>query len=279
MPGLESAPPTAAEGRPPASFSAGLTPRDAGEPRPDRLSRLSHAMRTPLNAILGFGQLLEIDQLGGAQRESVEHIISAGRHLLRLVNESLDGGQPETGPLSEEAWHPLADPGALAVVPAAAAGEAGSHPVITPEAASPGLLPAPKAPGAQTILHIEDNEPNRRLMELLLVQRPGLRLLAADRGAEGLELARTHQPDLILLDMHLPDMPGERVLQALRAEAQTSATPVIVISADATTARQQNLRGLGANDYLTKPFNVKQFLRMLDVYLHQAGPTAATARP
>ena len=61
----------------------------------------------------------------------------------------------------------------------------------------------------QTILYIEDNEPNRRLMEMLLAPRHGLRLITAALGQEGLDMARSHHPDLILLDMHLPDTSGE----------------------------------------------------------------------
>ncbi len=131
-----------------------------------------------------------------------------------------------------------------------------------------GSPPAELVPTAKrVVLHIEDNESNRRLIEMLLTQRPSLRLVSASHGAEGLELAREHHPALILLDMHLPDTTGEEVLSHLRAEDSTRDTPVIVVSADATAARNHKIRAAGANDYLTKPFNVVQFLKILDDYL------------
>ena len=93
--------------------------------------------------------------------------------------------------------------------------------------------------------------------------------MSAARGGEGLALAREHHPDLILLDMHLPDTTGEDVLSHLRADESTRETPVVVVSADATAARSHKLRAAGASDYLTKPFNVVQFLKILDDHLFQ----------
>ena len=122
-------------------------------------------------------------------------------------------------------------------------------------------------PPPRTVLHIEDNEPNRLLVEMLVRQRPALRLLTASRGQEGLHLARTHRPDLILLDMHLPDTTGENVLQLLRGEEGTRDTPVVMVSADAAAMRRNQADATGANNYLTKPFNVGQFLKLLDQYL------------
>ena len=76
-----------------------------------------------------------------------------------------------------------------------------------------------------------------QLIETLLMRRlPGAQLLTAMQGRLGLELAKRHRPDLILLDLHLPDMHGEDVLRALRADPETKA-PVIAISADAVLAR------------------------------------------
>ncbi len=120
---------------------------------------------------------------------------------------------------------------------------------------------------SRTMLHIEDNEPNRRLVEMLILQRPAVRLLTAGRGQEGLTLARLHRPDLILLDMHLPDMAGEAVLQEVRADETLRGTAVVMVSADAAAMRRSQEEGTGADDYLTKPFNVSQFLKMLDQYL------------
>ena len=386
------------------------------------LSRMSHELRTPLNAILGFSQLLEIERLSGGQRESVEQITRAGRHLLELVNEVLDISRIDSGhmaltpePLAVDEMlrealdliRPLADARRLELIagpgchaeghyvladrqrlrqvlinllsnavkynhPAgtitldgaptpdgrlfrlsvrdtglgigadkfsrlftpferlgaentdvegsgmglalskrlvesqrgllgveSVPGEGSTFWVDLPVAAPPApgtglelldallggnepfgsseppavaaLAPAPPPP-ARTILHIEDNEPNRRLVEMLVAQRPALRLLTASRGRDGLSLARTHHPDLILLDLHLPDTTGESVLHDLRADAATRDTPVVMVSADAAAVRrrQQHVEGADcADSYLTKPFNVTQFLALLDTYFER----------
>ena len=379
------------------------------------LSRMSHELRTPLNAILGFSQLLEIERLDPKQRESVEQITRAGRHLLELVNEVLDISRIDSGNISltpepldvddlaREALdliRPLAVARGIVLTLDAGAAEGGRHVLVdrqrirqvllnllsnavkynreggsvtleagpspdgkrvrlrvvdtghgiaeehlpllfTPferlgaektnvEGSGIGLalakrlvesqggelgvaselgvgttfwvdLPVaaaplgemdrmrleelfgdeffppgkkdhhpekePPPPPPRTVLHIEDNEPNRLLVEMLIRQRPALRLLTASRGQEGLALARTHRPDLILLDMHLPDTTGECVLQLLRGDESTRLTPVVMVSADAAAMRRNQEDATGANSYLTKPFNVGQFLRLLDQYL------------
>ncbi len=133
---------------------------------------------------------------------------------------------------------------------------------------TPLLSPAPpKEVRQRLVLHIEDNDPNQRLIEMLLSQRPSLRLLTASRGGEGLELAQKYHPDLILLDVHLPDTSGEDVLQDLRADEGTRDVPVVIVSADAASIKHHQLHAIGANNYLLKPFNVRQFLEILDEYL------------
>ena len=388
----------------------------------DFLSRMSHELRTPLNAILGFSQLLEIERLSTGQRESVEQITRAGRHLLELVNEVLDISRIDSGnmtlvpePLAVEellreavdlirpladmrrieiqtdlavlegGHHVLADrqrlrqvllnllsnavkynreagrvtlrggpspsgkhlrlsvtdtglgiapenlprlftpferlgaentniegsgmglalskklvetqSGALGVdstvgvgstfwldLPVAAA-PTGETPLFFEElldspffgagegeAASAGFATpaAPKPPAPpRTVLHIEDNEGNQRLVEMLLTKRPTLKLLTASRGEKGLALAREFHPDLILLDIHLPDTSGVNVLHTLRSDEGTRDTPIVVVSADAAAVRQHQLDDIGANNYLLKPFNVKQFLKILDEYLQR----------
>ena len=388
----------------------------------DFLSRMSHELRTPLNAILGFSQLLEIERLSGGQRESVEQISLAGRHLLELVNEVLDISRIDSGnialtpePLAVDELlrealdliRPLADARHIDLIAGPGCQAAGHHVladrqrlrqvllnllsnavkynrpagrvfldgapapdgrhfrlsvrdtgvgigaeqlprlftpferlgaektdvegsgmglalskglvesqrgeigvestpgqgstfwVDLPVAAAPdadalleifdALLqsggpdeafdsflattvttPPPLPPPEHTILHIEDNEPNRRLVEMLVAQRPCLRLLTASRGADGLNLAREHHPDLILLDLHLPDTSGESVLHDLRADAATRDTRVVMVSADAAAMRRnQQLKTDGVEDYLTKPFNVSQFLKLLDDYFER----------
>jgi PAS domain S-box-containing protein len=124
------------------------------------------------------------------------------------------------------------------------------------------------------VLYIEDTVTNVRLVEEILRRRPSVRLDAAMLGELGLELARERSPDLILLDLHLPDLGGEQVLERLRADPKTRDIPVIVLSADATGRQREPLLAAGALDYLTKPIAVNALLRAVDRVLAPA-PMAA----
>ena len=127
-------------------------------------------------------------------------------------------------------------------------------------------LTAPIASGGATatVLYVEDNPSNLRLVERILTQRPGIRLLSTPQGKVGIDLARKHKPDLVLLDLHLPDIRGHEVLENLRGYEPTAQIPVVVISADATPRQMQRLKEGGAQAYLTKPIAVGRFLQVLD---------------
>jgi len=118
-----------------------------------------------------------------------------------------------------------------------------------------------------TLLYVEDNVSNVRLMTRLLVRRPGVTLVHAPDGKAGLALARKHDPDVILLDLHLPDMSGEEVLQALWGDPELRAIPVVMLTADATPAQMRRALASGAAAYLTKPFNLRDVLDTLDQML------------
>ena len=131
----------------------------------------------------------------------------------------------------------------------------------------------------RTILYVEDMVENVRLVEQILRQRPSITVLPAMLAEVALDLARQHRPDLILLDLRLPDMPGEEVLRRLRADARTLDIPVIILSADATRERIAQLRAEGVMDYLTKPIDVRGLLRAVDAALGEERPgTGAPAR-
>ena len=121
----------------------------------------------------------------------------------------------------------------------------------------------------RVVLYVEDNLSNITLIEHIIVHRPHVKLVAAMQGRLGLDLAREHRPDLILLDLHLPDISGEDVLQGLRQQAELRKTPVIVISADATRGRIERLLSMGVLDYLPKPLDIKRFLQLLDSCLSE----------
>ena len=89
-----------------------------------------------------------------------------------------------------------------------------------------------------------------------------------------MELAREHRPELILLDLHLPDLAGEQVLRRLRSDARTADLPIVVVSADATPSSVERLRVIGANAYLTKPLDVDEFLRVVDRFVPPRGASS-----
>ena len=374
------------------------------------LSRMSHELRTPLNAILGFGQLLELSPLDADDREGVQHVLKAGRHLLALIDDVLDLSRIEAGTLtiSVEPVHaghlaedslalirPLADHRSITLhfdagacdryvqtdrqrcrqvllnllsnavkynsnggevhmrceggpdgsvrlavrdtgpgIDAArqqrlfepfdrlgaettgvegtglglaltkqlverlggsigvqsAPGQGTIFWVDLPAAEcptddagdSPQPAPAPATDArARTLLLVEDNLANLRVVEAMLRQRPGVSVLPAMQGTLATELAVQHQPDAIVLDLHLPDVPGRQVLQRLRADPRTRNIPVIIASADATSGRIRQLQEEGAFAFVTKPLELVTFLQVVDAAMahRDADPGEPPARP
>ena len=130
---------------------------------------------------------------------------------------------------------------------------------------TPACLSETTSTGRPTVLCIEDNLSNYALIEQVLEEkRPAIRLLAAMQGRLGLDMAREYQPDLILLDLQLPDIPGDELLQLLQSDASTLDIPVIMVTADATKGQARRLLALGAKAYLTKPLDVYGFLKTID---------------
>jgi PAS domain S-box-containing protein len=127
----------------------------------------------------------------------------------------------------------------------------------------------------QLVLYIEDNPSNMALMKRIAESRSEVQLIGASSGRTGLDLARTRQPDLILLDLHLPDMSGQEVLLHLRAEPETRTIPVVVVSADATPEQIQRALGSGAISYVTKPLDIASMLLLLDEVLRESSDAKA----
>jgi signal transduction histidine kinase/ActR/RegA family two-component response regulator len=147
-----------------------------------------------------------------------------------------------------------------------------SLPAADPEEADrpvPARGDAPRVPaaGTRTILYVEDNASNIALVERLLSRRPGFDLLVATTGHAALTLIATVHPDVVLLDLDLPDMRGEEVLDRLRSDQATADIPVIVVSADATGWRQEELARAGAAAYVVKPIQLASFMATLDTVL------------
>jgi PAS domain S-box-containing protein len=367
----------------------------ANHAKSEFLSRTSHELRTPLNAILGFGQLLETGELEEDDRDSLGHIMKAGRHLLSLINEVLDIAGIESGRRSlsvepvrigdvasdaiemirglalarnidirkelglQEDSFVQADrqrlqqvllnllsnavkynrnggavtltckeqaPGLVRV------GVRDTGPGIPPEglaklfvpferlgAAEAGIegtglglasckifleamdsvigvdsmvgegsvfwfdLQTAAAPSGELererisdsagramdgdqegiVLYIEDNLTNLILVEQVLAPYRKLQFLSATRGEDGVRLANEAKPNLILLDLHLPDFWGDEVLRRLKADPNTCDIPVLMLSADATQHQIDRLMAAGAHSYMTKPIDCRRLIEMV----------------
>jgi len=372
--------------------------RAANEAKSEFLSRVSHELRSPLNAVLGFGELLSLGEITAEQREWVSMMLKAARHLLLLLDDVLDISRIEARKLSlsmeavpvgslladsVELVRPLSmsrgvrlDPapglesnlyvqadhqrlrqvllnllsnaikynhpaGNVAItadgrpgdrlrisvidtgrgiaegdidrlftpferLDAAKAGFEGTGlglalsrqlieamggttgvtsrhgegsvfwielPTTEPVAVSQLAIERDAIVGSRpyttpkTVLYVEDMVENLLLVEQILKQRPSTTVIPAMLAEVALDLARQHRPDLILLDLHLPDMPGEKVLSRLRADPATSGIPVVILSADATQHQISRLLANGAAAYLTKPISVRTLLETADSVL------------
>ncbi|NKD77592.1 response regulator [Haematospirillum sp. H1815] len=361
------------------------------------LASMSHELRTPLNAILGFAQLLRAasaNALTSAQKKYVQHILDAGDHLLRLINEILDLARIEAGKVdlsvenvdvrllvteSTALLEPLAakrqitihaegstDPvfvmadrsrlkqviinlGSNAIKynreaghvyfkisPAPEAGHvrvtvqdtgigiapemlkkvfepfnrlgaeatniegtgigltvtsqilahmngkigvestqgvgssfwfdlpAGDNTVKAKQEEIVEELPAGSGEKPLKVLYVEDNPANRDLMRDVMDLRENVTLVMAEDGATGISMALSEKPDLILLDIHLPDMTGIEIAQRLRGGVLDRPVPIIAVSAGAMKKDIERARDAGIDDYICKPFNISQMLTLLD---------------
>jgi len=126
-----------------------------------------------------------------------------------------------------------------------------------------------------TALYIEDNPANLKLVAQIFGQRKHIHLLTAHAPELGIELARTHRPELILLDINMPGMDGYQLMEIFKAEASLKNIPVIAITANAMPRDIERGKAAGFNDYLTKPLDVKKFLNTIDQYLSDKGKSEA----
>ena len=117
------------------------------------------------------------------------------------------------------------------------------------------------------VLYIEDNSSNVDLVsQILLTMRPNVKLITSVYGKETLALANEHKPNLILLDLNLPDIHGSEVVELLKNDEKIKEIPVVVVSADAMPSQVSSLLAAGVKQYLTKPFDISLFLQVLDKY-------------
>jgi two-component system, cell cycle response regulator DivK len=121
----------------------------------------------------------------------------------------------------------------------------------------------------KTVLVIEDNELNLKLLNDLL-EYQGYTVITTRLGEPALGLARQYKPDLILMDIQLPDISGMEATQRLKSDQQTHAVPIIAITAFAMSGDQARMLASGCDAYLSKPFNVAEFLRLVEQWTTRA---------
>ena len=126
----------------------------------------------------------------------------------------------------------------------------------------------------RTVLYVEDNPANMKLVEQLIARRSDIRLLTAVNGTLGVEAARTSQPTVILMDINLPGMSGVDAFRLLRGDPTTAHIPVVALSANAMPRDIQSSLDAGFFRYLTKPIKVKEFMDTLSAALALAEETS-----
>ena len=126
------------------------------------------------------------------------------------------------------------------------------------------LIAEPAVYHRRVVHYVEDNETNVEVMRGILAQRPQVEMQVSITGLDGLAAIRSRRPDLILLDMHLPDISGMDLLRHLQADEHTSDIPIIVVSADALAQQIAEAFEAGCTHYLTKPVSVSELLAVLD---------------
>lgn len=129
------------------------------------------------------------------------------------------------------------------------------------------------SPTVRTILYVEDHEPNVFLVEAIFSSRADIRVITAATGSAGLRFAEEHRPDVVLLDLHLPDMRGEQFLQQMREISHLAKTPVIVLTADVACDPSGKLSVLGIAEFISKPFDISHLERTVDKWLGNGSNT------
>lgn len=122
-------------------------------------------------------------------------------------------------------------------------------------------------PSLRTVLNIEDNPANATLIEELFDRRKDLNLIAAVTGVRGIEMAKQWHPEVILLDINLPDLDGMAVLKILLSSAETAHIPVIALSSNAFPKQIEKGLHAGFFAYLTKPFKIVDLMDCVDLAL------------
>jgi PAS domain S-box-containing protein len=206
-----------------------------------------------------LAQLFEpFNRLG--QETSAEEGTGIGLVVTKRLVELMGGAIGVTSVVGEGSvfWIELV----LAAAPLSAAGNV--------DQATPVQTHVANGAAPRTLLYVEDNPANLQLVVQIIARRPDMRLLSARNGMQGIELARSARPDVILMDINLPGMSGIKAMQILRADTATAHIPVVALSANAMPRDIERGLEAGFFRYLTKPIKVKEFLETLDAALEFA---------
>ena len=131
---------------------------------------------------------------------------------------------------------------------------------------------------AKTVLIVEDNELNMKLFHDLL-ESYGYDTLGTRNGIEALELARTHRPDLILMDIQLPDVSGLEVTKWIKGDPELCRIPVVAVTAFAMNGDEERIRQGGCEAYLSKPISIAKFMETVRSFLSVAEAESVIAPP
>lgn len=121
-----------------------------------------------------------------------------------------------------------------------------------------------------TLLHVEDSPELQELVRYILTSRPSIKIIGAETVAEGVQQAKKHQPDMVLMDVHLPDGSGVDALKQMQAFEETAHIPVVALSSLATQLQIEEGLKEGFQYYITKPIDVPEFLETIDRILDSA---------
>ena len=125
---------------------------------------------------------------------------------------------------------------------------------------------------SRVILYVEDNKANMQLVKSLFDRRPDFQLLSAIDGISGVTLAHTARPDVILMDIDLPDISGFDAARLLASDPETAGIPVIALTANAMPREVEKGKSAGFFRYLTKPVNLNELMTTLDLALDSLPP-------
>jgi signal transduction histidine kinase/AmiR/NasT family two-component response regulator len=192
----------------------------------------------------------------GAEQTAVEGT-GIGLPLARALTEAMRGRLTASSVLGQGTAFTVSLPRAPDIV---------HVPAPSPAPASLAAGPHAQAGASLGILYIEDNPANVEVVSRFLQSRPNARLMSEASGRAGILRAARDMPDIILLDLHLPDLHGDQVLSELKAEPATAAIPVVVLSADASHGVVRRLLADGALAYLTKPIELAELGELLDTF-------------